>query len=635
MGAKAAGVTFEDFHIWSAGASNYKDETDCRSVWNSIREGGITNASLFHAARANGWRDDSTKLSQYSHDRQIKAKDDSSQQTTQEPNRLVLELWERCVPATADHPYVVAKRGKPDGLRVVGAGDTTTITGLPVLGWLVVPAFSLDGELRTLQLIPPPGTGKKLNVPRAPFGDGLFVVGDIDQSPRVFIVEGIGQAWACWSATGHAAVVCFGAGRMGTVVALLRKRFDTMPIVLVSDKGKETQAATFARRVSGQWVEMPDDKPSNYDANDYAAEHGADELAALLENTKTPERRYRVLAANDLLNTPPLRWLVRGVLPAHGLACMYGASGSGKSFLALDVCAAVAGGVEWFNCRVTRAPVVYVALEGEHGFLQRVNAWQRHHGKSVPANLRFVIQPFDLRSSSDLAELGDAIKSSGASGGLLVIDTLNRAAGGADENSSKDMGDIIHAAKELQTLLGGTVLLIHHSGKDLTKGLRGHSSLYAALDSAIEVRRDGDRREWTIAKSKDDGDSATYPFHLEVVGIGIDEHGDQLTSCAVAADNFKAKAMFQKALPPKSGNQRVAWNALGDILRNAGDERPKDAPKRLPVGRPAVALDSAIDAVRSRLACDSKRRTERAQQALTGLQTKGVIQIDEGYVWAA
>ena len=67
---------------------------------------------------------------------------------------------------------------------------------------------------------------------------------------------------------------------------------------------------------------------------------------------------YRVLTAVDVMNAPPLQWLVRGVLPAQGLACIFGASGSGKSFLALDLCAAIAAGVDWFGFRVTAAPVI-------------------------------------------------------------------------------------------------------------------------------------------------------------------------------------------------------------------------------------------------------------------------------------
>jgi hypothetical protein len=58
MGAKAAGLDFDAWHEWSATAGNYKNEADCRSVWQSIKPGAIGERSLFHAARAAGWTDD-------------------------------------------------------------------------------------------------------------------------------------------------------------------------------------------------------------------------------------------------------------------------------------------------------------------------------------------------------------------------------------------------------------------------------------------------------------------------------------------------------------------------------------------------------------------------------------------------
>ena len=99
-----------------------------------------------------------------------------------------------------------------------------------------------------------------------------------------------------------------------------------------------------------------------------------------------------------------------------------------------------------------------------------MKAWQVHHGLSVPDNLRFVMQPFDLRQPDDVLGLVEAVIASGRAGGLLVIDTLNRAACGADENASRDMGELIEAMKPLQARLGGSVLVVHHSGKDQTKG---------------------------------------------------------------------------------------------------------------------------------------------------------------------
>ena len=105
---------------------------------------------------------------------------------------------------------------------------------------------------------------------------------------------------------------------------------------------------------------MPDGWPQNSDVNDLAQRGGDHVLAALLESaTKPPqpEPRYKLLGADDLRNLPPLAWRVRGELPAVGLAGLYGPSASGKSFLALDMAAAIAEGRHWFDCRVNTAPV--------------------------------------------------------------------------------------------------------------------------------------------------------------------------------------------------------------------------------------------------------------------------------------
>jgi len=638
MSGIAARLSLDDIDQWSSTAPNYKGRKDIDEKFRNVTvNGGIGAGTLYRMAFEAGWQDPAKKLYQRGQGTRQAArpipKAKPTEKTALRLNLAASEWWGRFEPATGEHPYIVAKRGTPEGLRKVGAGDTATVAGQSVAGWLVVPVLSLDGELRTLQFFPPPGIGKKLNLPGASFGDGLFVVGDMAKSARCYIVEGIGQAWAVHRATGCAAVVAFGAGRMATVAQVLRERFKLLPLVVVPDRGKENQAAEIARAVGGAWIELPDDKPANYDANDYAAEHGDAVLSDLLRQSKTPPMRYRLMRADEVVDAPSLHWLVRDVLPSAGLAALFGASGSGKSFLALDLCAAVAaGGPEWFACRVKAAPVVYVALEGEAGFSQRVKAWQLHHGRDLPGSLRFVMQALDLRNAADVSEIAEAVTAAGAASGLLVIDTLNRAASGADENSVVDMGAIIAAAKGLQAKLGGLVLLVHHSGKDASKGLRGHSSLHAALDAAIEVTRGDGRWDWRIAKSKDGDDSKAHSFKLEVVKIGEHDDGEAITSCVVVADE-DAPADFRRTIAPKSGNQKVVWDSLGELLRKAGDIRPKDAPASLPQGRPAITVDAAIEGIRDRLACDAKRKTERTQQALTGLQAKRLVTIDEGYVW--
>ena len=316
---------------------------------------------------------------------------------------------------------------------------------------------------------------------------------------------------------------------------------------------------------------------------------------------------------------------MRGVLPAVGVAALYGPSASGKSFLGFDLAGYIADGLEWFGHRVSAAPVVYVALEGEAGFGLRAKAWEQGQGRRLPAGLRLVLQTFKL--AEDVPDLAAAILAAVGAGAVVFVDTLNRAAPLADENSSRDMGAILEGAKELQALTGGLVVLIHHTGKDATRGLRGHSSLFAAMDAAIEVTRDGDRREWKVSKAKDGQDGEAYPFRLEVVQLPPDEEGEAVSSCVVRRDVSAADIARVKL--PQGGNQRLVLEALRPMFKAS----PVFGKAGAPAPRPCIELEAAISAAAGRLTCPTDRRAERTREAVTGLVARGVLGCNEGWLW--
>jgi hypothetical protein len=323
-----------------------------------------------------------------------------------------------------------------------------------------------------------------------------------------------------------------------------------------------------------------------------------------------PEPRYKLRGRDYLASLPPLVWRIHGVLPSEGLAGLYGPSASGKSFLGFDMAAAVAEGVRWFGCRVQAAPVVYVVLEGESGTKQRVTAWELHHSRPLPAGLHMVLQPFGLGEIQDVADLAAVVPP----GAVVFIDTLNRAAPTADENSSKDMGKILSAAKQLQAATNGLVVLIHHTGKDATKGMRGHSSLLAALDAAVEVSRDGDRRGWQVVKAKDGRDGDAHPFKLKVISMGVDSFGDEITSCVVEPDHAIRGVSAVKV--PQGGNQKLVLDALRPLFQAC-------------VPGDGLDLEVAVTAGAARLTCASDKRTTRSREAITGLVARGVLELND------
>jgi putative DNA primase/helicase len=309
---------------------------------------------------------------------------------------------------------------------------------------------------------------------------------------------------------------------------------------------------------------------------------------------------YVPLSGTDLAERPLPPYRVKGIFPQYGLAAIYGPSTSGKSFLAIDLACAIALGNDWFGHRVKQADVMYVALEGEQGFGKRTRAWQQYNEHPIPDRLQFT-------DAACVRQLATVIKR----GSTVIIDTLNRSASGMDENSSKDMGELLAGCKLLQSLIGGLVILIHHTGKDETKGLRGHSSLLAALDAAIEVQRDGEDRSWLVAKAKDDGDGIAFSFRLNVEELGVDEDGDPYSSCAISA-------LTEVAVPTSTkkglkGNQRIVLEAITVAFQSCSLMTRDDA------------YDTACDALTS---VDSQHRRSRAMITVNSLIKSGKLKFD-------
>lgn len=333
--------------------------------------------------------------------------------------------------------------------------------------------------------------------------------------------------------------------------------------------------------------------------------------------------RYALKTVAELKALPPASWRVKGILPERGLASIYGPSGSGKTFVVLDLGISISIGRVWFRHKTAACPVTYVALEGSFGITNRLKAWEQYHGESITNNFRVVTDHLSLFHDGDIEEFAGVLLENGAEGGVVFIDTLNQSAPEADENTSKDMGRIISRAMRLQELTNSLVVLVHHTGKDAGKGLRGHSSLHAALDAAIEVKNDAKSRVWSLSKNKDGVDGIPNSFRLEIVKLGKDADGEEITSCVVLPDSH---AVF-KAAPkkPKGANQTIALKEINRLIR-AVPAQPRS-------GSIKINTEDAIAAIGDALTCPDKRKRERAQTAINGLVAADIISQKDSQLW--
>lgn len=242
---------------------------------------------------------------------------------------------------------------------------------------------------------------------------------------------------------------------------------------------------------------------------------------------------------------PVAAHLIRDILPASGLAIISGREKSGKTFLALNMVLSIASGERFWQALPGRkiqdasrdGIIIYISAEGTAGFRMRKKAHALFKGWSpeMMKSVRFFdIQAApNMRNPSDLRDLITEISRTGRKISAIVIDTLARTLCG-NENDGQEVTEYINSCDHLSREFKTLVVLVHHLGKDNEKGLRGHSSLPAAVDVEIRVERHDDVRSVSVMTAKDIPEQAgIFHFLLKPIVVGKDSEGGDVVSCHV------------------------------------------------------------------------------------------------------
>jgi hypothetical protein len=200
----------------------------------------------------------------------------------------------------------------------------------------------------------------------------------------------------------------------------------------------------------------------------------------------TADYRSRLLTGPEVLTLPPTRWLIRRWIPDRSVGVVFGKPGAGKSFVALALALEMARGGRWFGEALDPGTVLYVAGERAEVIRDRMEAWTLHTGEPIPT--RFVMLPARPQVlAPDHLEALCAIVAE-LRPRLVVLDTLATMTVGVEENSGKEWGSVADALTAVKDAAdGGSVVAVHHAGKDTTKGMRGHTVLLGAVDYTLEV----------------------------------------------------------------------------------------------------------------------------------------------------
>lgn len=253
-----------------------------------------------------------------------------------------------------------------------------------------------------------------------------------------------------------------------------------------------------------------------------------------------------ILTSEEIKSLPPPEWLVEPYLMKDSLACLYGPPGSHKSFLALH----------WAKTLGQRQHVLYVVGEGVAGMGQRLAAWDTLHEVGEDAAM-FVNRPVNLALADDVLWLENAAEMYRPS--LVVVDTLARNSAGAEENSARDMGQVVASMDRIRRASGACVLAVHHTGKDATKGGRGSSALRAAWDTELSLSA-GTLR---VEKQKDAEEAKPRSVPVREVDVLI--QGQVRTSLVVVEPSELSFQELAASLPDSRRDVLDAIEEFGPI----------------------------------------------------------------------
>lgn len=326
--------------------------------------------------------------------------------------------------------------------------------------------------------------------------------------------------------------------------------------------------------------------------------------------------RFSSVHIADFAAAQPLQWIVKGVLPKAELAVVFGESGSGKTFWIFDLVMAIARGVEWRGRKVKQGGVFYIAAEGAQGLRNRIRAYEAENKGQVTIEDLNVQMLADAPNLTKVDDVKDVIKLARTfKPAVIVVDTLAQTTAGANENSGEDMGKVLSHCKQLRKHTGAMVILIHHSGKDASRGARGWSGLRAAADCEIEITRSDADRVASITKLKDGEDGIEFGFKLRTVSLGTDEDGDAVTSCVVEYTTAVARA--SRTVTPLGEVEKIVMRTLDEMQSLGGDD----------VKLPELIANAVNQRVHDAASGKKDKRREHVLRALNTLQAKQKLRV--------
>ena len=282
-------------------------------------------------------------------------------------------------------------------------------------------------------------------------------------------------------------------------------------------------------------------------------------------------------------------WLAQNLLPETGKGLVSGQWGVYKTFVVLDLAAAVIAGASFIDFKILRrGGVLFIAAEGGSEISVRLQAvLENKYPQIERAPFAWTITCPKLLGRKAVSELvawaneaaAHMQQEFGLPLALIVIDTVVAAAGYSKvgEESDASVGQaIMNVLEELARRTGALVLGVDHFGKSAETGTRGTSAKEGSADVVLALLGaksiSGEVTDTRLAtrKRRSGASGEEFPFTVQSVDLGVDSYGGQITSLVI---HWGAKNSEPEKRERWSKSLRLLRQALMNVLVDHGREQ--------------------------------------------------------------
>jgi hypothetical protein len=299
--------------------------------------------------------------------------------------------------------------------------------------------------------------------------------------------------------------------------------------------------------------------------------------------------KFKLVSIASLIKNPKaVDFMVKGLIESGGMNLISGEYGSGKTFLVFDLAFCVASGIDWHGHKVKQSPVVIIAGEGHQGIGNRLLALEQHYNSPTPLDeLRISVSKvaanFTDGANAQLVQQAVQEVCPDGEDGLVIIDTLNRNFGSANENETAQMTKFVNNLDTYFRNPGKTVIVVHHPNKSDPNSSRGSNALPSACEGVFNLKKDlHGQIEFWCSKQKNAKETPTRDkgmfFELEAVTFpNVFEEGEPVGSAVLVLTDKPIKS--EKKYRP-TANESECINSLSYLVKNKSEPVSEDIKKR-------------------------------------------------------